>query len=680
MNDRATHEYQIYSNAIRRIHEAFTKNVNDPERQVEELLLIGTHLFGMENASYVEIIDDSIFIRKIVSTKEDKPEAPQKILPYKDSMAEESMKSDEITIFSDLKSEKIPEKYKVYLQNDIRCFIHKPVTVFGQRKGLISWSGSHALKSVLLEDHLRDIILLISNSIGKVIELKTSSESRQQYRKELQKQMEQYLASEELNQMGVWYRDLKTNVVTSSKGALKAAGVDPVTNKSLNLDQALRLVHPDDIKEIVEKRKESYKTGKAYSSEFRIVNNGVEVWVLMKGEPVFDESGEVVAVRGTLQNIDEEKKLKQERDRYKSLLEEFVRSNPVPVAMFDTEMHYIMVSKRWLEDYDVDESIIGKNHYEVVPGVKDDWKKRHQEALRGKRMNKDNDFFQWPDGNISYISWAVGPWYYPDNEIGGIILYAEDVTELKKNELKIAEMANQLSEYSRQLEKSNTELENFASLIGHDLQEPLRKIKAFGDMLKRKNEEIFDDQSRELLDRMVDASGRMQDLVNKLLEDSRRSSGEKRRMVDASFVINNVLDDLELAISESEAKINIGLAANIYGSYQELYRLFQNVISNSLKYREKSRRLIIDVNQEIADDKLKIKVSDNGIGIDVSNNNALFEFFTRGKKDSGVQGYGIGLAACGKIMDSLGGEIRILPRENEGTIVELTFDKFKLKK
>ncbi|WP_175402719.1 PAS domain-containing sensor histidine kinase [Mangrovivirga cuniculi] len=680
MNDWATQEYQIYSNAIRKIHEAFTKYVDNPDKQVEELLSVGIHLFGMENASYVEVIDDSIYIRNIASIKEANGKAPQKVLPYKDSMAEDSMKSDEITIYSDLTLDEVPDKYKIFLENDIRCFIHKPVKVFGQRRGLISWSGSHALKSVLLDDHLKDVILLISNAVGKVIELKISFESRQQYRKELQKQMEQYLASEELNQMGVWYRDLKTNVVTSSSGALKAAGIYKKSNKSMDFDDALKLIHPEDLPELVKKRKESFKTGKAYSSEFRLINNDEIVWLLMKGEPVFDDSGEVVAIRGTIQNIDEEKALKQERDRYKSLLEEFVRSNPVPVAMFDTEMNYIMVSKRWLEDYDVDESIIGKNHYEVVPGIKEGWKKRHLEALKGKKMSKDNDFFQWPDGSISYISWAVGPWYYPDNEIGGIILYAEDVTELKKNELKIAEMATQLSDYSKQLEKSNTDLENFASLIGHDLQEPLRKIKAFGDMLKRNNEETLDDQSKDLLDRMVSASERMQNLVNKLLEDSRRSSGEKRKMVDLSFVISNVLDDLELAINESEAEINVNLSVKVYASYQELYRLFQNIISNSLKYRENSRRLIIDMMQEVVDDKLKIKISDNGIGINVSNNNALFEFFTRGKKDSEVQGYGIGLAACGKIMDNLGGEIRILPHQSEGTAVELEFNEFKIKK
>ncbi|NMM50358.1 ATP-binding protein [Marinigracilibium pacificum] len=679
MKDRQIEKQELYSQAIKRIHIAFTHFFNDPEKQIEELFRVGIDLFNMDNASYVEVVREKIIVRFIYSTMANGlAEVQMKELPYYGSMAEDAWDSDDILVFEDLTLEHIPEKYKVFLKQNIRSFIHIPVWIFGEKRGIISWSSSKKLNSPLLQEHLQDLVYLISNSFEKVLELKISGEIQNQYREELQKQMEQYIVSEQLNKMGVWYRDAKTNRLTTSKGAVKAIGI-PALGDSVSLDEALKFVHPDDALLLESERKESYETGQPYECEFRLTNGEKEVWMLIKGEPVYDEQGELIAVRGTIQNIDEDRKLRQERNQYKALLEEFVRSNPVPVAMFDTEMRYIMVSERWLADYALDISIIGKKHYDVVPGIKEDWKQRHQEALNGKSQNKENDFIQWPDGSFSYISWAVGPWYYPNKEIGGIILYAEDVTNLKEKELKIAAMADQLTRYSQKLEKSNEDLENFASLIGHDLQEPLRKIKAFGDMLKRNLMGKMEGHDLELLERMVNSSERMQDLVNKLLEESKKSTKDNRKNTSVRSVILDVLDDLEIAVKEADAEVEIDLNSSVYATRQELYRLFQNIISNSIKYREDSRKLKIKISDEIVSEETHILIKDNGIGVDKSNNNLLFEFFTRGKEVSGIKGYGIGLAACRDIMVDLNGEIEIFPAENGGTMVKLAFKNDPLK-
>lgn len=223
-----------------------------------------------------------------------------------------------------------------------------------------------------------------------------------------------------------------------------------------------------------------------------------------------------------------------------------------------------------------------------------------------------------------------------------------------------------------ELTRSNRELENFASVSSHDLQEPLRKILAFGGRLETKCGNLLGDQGRDYLNRMLDASVRMQTLIEDLLIFSRVTiQAEQFRPVDLNKVVEEVLSDLEVLIDKEGARIEVGDLPTIDADSTQMRQLLQNLISNALKFHQEET-LIVKIYGIIIDrddstqppsgeshigQNCQIIVKDNGIGFDEKYLDRIFNVFQRlhGRED--YKGTGIGLAVCRKIAERHGGDI-----------------------
>jgi two-component system sensor kinase FixL len=249
--------------------------------------------------------------------------------------------------------------------------------------------------------------------------------------------------------------------------------------------------------------------------------------------------------------------------------------------------------------------------------------------------------------------------------------FVHDITQQKLNEEK-------LRRYAAELERSNMELQDFAYVSSHDLQEPLRKIQAFGDRLLQKEKENLSEQGKDYVDRMLNAANRMQNLINDLLEFSRLTTKSKPFVaVNLDAVVSEVLSDLEITIEKTHAEIIRSPLPTIEAEPTQMRQLFQNLISNAIKFRKENENPVINIYAKHlqkkahltatpGDELTEIYIEDNGIGFDEKYLDRIFNIFQRleGQK---YEGSGIGLAICRKIAIRHGGDITAKSQPGVGT-------------
>jgi PAS domain S-box-containing protein len=262
----------------------------------------------------------------------------------------------------------------------------------------------------------------------------------------------------------------------------------------------------------------------------------------------------------------------------------------------------------------------------------------------------------------------------PINEGGrviGSVLVFKDITERKRVE-------ETLSQRAAELARSNSELEQFAFVASHDLQEPLRKIQAFGDRLKVKCEGIQGPEIADYLTRMQSAAARMRNLIDDLLAFSRviRSS-EPFVEVDLGQITREVLVDLELRIEKSGAKVEVGTLPKLDADPMQMRQLLLNLITNALKFQPPGAAPVVKINARtftaLSGEQLcELSVQDNGIGFDEKYLDRIFAVFQRLHGRSEYEGTGVGLAVCRRIIDRHHGQITARSQPGQGATFMVT--------
>lgn len=258
-------------------------------------------------------------------------------------------------------------------------------------------------------------------------------------------------------------------------------------------------------------------------------------------------------------------------------------------------------------------------------------------------------------------------------------------------EQRVEERTKELLQKSEELERSNQELENFAYVASHDLQEPLRKIQAFADRLKSKYAASLDEKGEDYLERMKAASIRMSQLIQDLLLFSRVSSRDMElRDVDLNELVGELVEGFEETLKERDTIVFHGLPV-VRGDYSQLSRVFTNLLSNAIKYRKPDADLHIEIQTEVLDEEqvkslfevpaadqyFKILIKDNGIGFDMAYAGKIFTMFQRLHGRSSYEGTGIGLAIIKKIAERHLGTVRVhKAEENVGAEFALYLPKY----
>ena len=270
------------------------------------------------------------------------------------------------------------------------------------------------------------------------------------------------------------------------------------------------------------------------------------------------------------------------------------------------------------------------------------------------------------DGSEIPIEISLSHWKEDDQPFFmGVI---RDITERKHAQQK-------LEEKTLQLEKSNRELEQFAYVASHDLQEPLRKIEFFTERAKAKVDKLLDEKSADYMVRTVKSVHRMQSLIDDLLELSKVISiSLDPQPVKLDEVIQEVVESLELKIQKLDATIEIKSSHAILGNYTLLSQLFQNLISNSLKFHREDVPPIITIESTNDGNLCVITVSDNGIGFKNEYAEDIFSPFRRLHSKAEYEGTGIGLAICQKIVEQHGGSISAQGKPEGGALFTIELE------
>ena len=247
-----------------------------------------------------------------------------------------------------------------------------------------------------------------------------------------------------------------------------------------------------------------------------------------------------------------------------------------------------------------------------------------------------------------------------------------EITERKNSEEKIKALNLQLLQNIDKLEAANKDLDRFAFMASHDLQEPLRKIRTFGDRVASKYKDIIDDDGKKYLDRMQNAAHRMQSLIQDILTFSQISVHEKQfTESDLNVILEEVISEMTQSVGENNFQIQAEKLPHLSVNPGLIRPLFHNLISNAIKYRRKDVKPLIRIhsdNSELHDSKYcRIYFEDNGIGFDQKYAEQIFRMFTRLHQRNEVEGTGIGLALCKKIVEEHNGFISARSKENEGS-------------
>ena len=287
------------------------------------------------------------------------------------------------------------------------------------------------------------------------------------------------------------------------------------------------------------------------------------------------------------------------------------------------------------------------------------------------------------DGSYCWHLVRVSP--KKDND-GAVLIWVGTVTDIHQQKManemleqRVRERTKELQLINDELESSNMELQQFASVASHDLKEPLRKIHMFSNLIKEKYFSEAESGAINYIDRIINSSARMTTLVNDLLSFSRLSVNQLFRPTNLDQLLMDILADLELVIQEKNAVINVSELPEIEAVPGQMRQVFQNVLSNALKFSKKDTPPVINVQAETIAEKsiespasedgnyCRITISDNGIGFDEQYRDKIFTIFQRLHTREKYEGTGIGLAITKKIVDKHGGIITATSAENVGS-------------
>jgi PAS domain S-box-containing protein len=376
-----------------------------------------------------------------------------------------------------------------------------------------------------------------------------------------------------------------------------------------------------------------------------------------------------VCIMAVYQDITERKLIEQERKMRYQEMQTFFDALPISFIYMDINHKLIRINKNVQDAFD--EPLEGKYLTDIFPEF-EEHKYLHTDVIKsGIPIINSIEQFRLYEKNFWQKVSRI-PVKDENGMVKGLMVFSTDITAIKDAEANVVLKNAELEHYIQ----TNLQLESFAYIASHDLKEPLRMIYSFTQLLHRKLKTHFDKDAEEYMGFVLDGTQRMQNLLDDLLEYS--TIGRKEiglEIVNLNDTVYNVIQNLQLMIEEKKAQIDIAVLPNLKVSPIQMIQLFQNLISNALKFVAAPKTPRINIKVEEKNDEFVFSISDNGIGIESEYSDKIFLVFKRLHGKTEYKGTGIGLATCKKIIDNHGGKIWLDSEVGVGTTFYFSIKK-----
>jgi two-component system CheB/CheR fusion protein len=492
----------------------------------------------------------------------------------------------------------------------------------------------------------------------------------------------------------IWDWDLVNNSIWWSDSFYRRFGFDPEDENILNSNFWLSRLHPDDRQNINASLQEAINTGaKVWVGRFRFQKaDGTYALIMNRGSVLSDAEETPYRIVGAMMDVTESERsaalLQQKNEELQKAIQEFqFVTDFMPQMVWSTKPdgYHDFYNKGWYDYTGLTYEETKDKGWSLVLHPDDyvrTWKVWKESLETGKPYDVEYRFRRY-DGQYR---WFLGRALPLRDEKGKIVKWFGTCTDIHDQktvsdilEQKVQERTAELQRMNQELEVSNTELLQFASVASHDLKEPLRKIHMFGNMIRDRYLGEKDEAAKEYMNRIIVSSARMTRLINDLLNFTRLSVNSEMELTDLNTVVEEVLSDLEVAIEEKSAVIEVGALPKIETIPGQIRQVLQNIISNALKFSKKEEKPVVKIQSEIVEslevnsrpaqegDYCRITISDNGIGFDNQYADKIFTIFQRLHPREKFDGTGIGLAITRKIIERHNGLIAADSKEGEGT-------------
>lgn len=485
----------------------------------------------------------------------------------------------------------------------------------------------------------------------------------------------------------IWDWDLGKNRMWWSDAFYSAFEYDSNDKGILNSAFKLEKIHPADRKRVTDSIYKHINSGNAqWSAEYRFAkSDGTYASILDRASILHDEQGMPYRMLGSMLDVTELRRAEAEVASNIEQRKFLAEAMPLIVWTATPDGNLNFLNKEF-EKYSGLSNETGLQHgwdkiihTDDQPELNLEWNRALQHgtgfSIESRLRRYDGEF-----------CWHIVKASPKKNNDGSIMMWVGTFTDIHDqriaNEMlehRVKERTRELQQINEELESSNIELQQFASVASHDLKEPLRKIHMFSNLIRDKYSNGIDQGAVNYVERIINSSARMTTLVNDLLSFSRLSVNHLFKSTDLNLLLKDILTDLELVIQEKNAVINIGKLQEIEAVPGQMRQVFQNLLSNALKFSRKDVPPVINVKSEVVAAKsfdspltengsyARITISDNGIGFDEQYRDKIFTIFQRLHTKEKYEGTGIGLAITKKIVDKHNGLITASSVEGEGS-------------
>jgi len=425
-----------------------------------------------------------------------------------------------------------------------------------------------------------------------------------------------------------------------------------------NPQSFLEAIHPEDRERVIANLQQNIKT--EFDIEYRIIwQDGTVRWIWDRSVPIYNQVGEVYRRAGIAQDISDRKQAEQ-KIRFQSRLLDAVEQAVIATDLEGNIIywnHYAEVLYGWSAA-----EVMGRLVVDVVPAAST----KEQAAKLMSRLQVGESWsgeflVQRRDGTTFPAMVFDSPIYNEQGSLIGIVGVSVDITERKRAE--------------EELQRSNAELQQFAYVASHDLQEPLRMVSSYTQLLAECYQGQLDAQADKFIAFATEGATRMQQLLEDLLDYSRVSRRPQPfEPINCTTILKDVLTDLAVTMQESSAVVTANSLPTVLGDRTQLRQVLQNLISNAIKFRREEPP-VVHISAEPQEDFWLFTVRDNGIGIDPQFAERIFVLFQRLHSRQEYPGTGIGLAICKKIVERHAGRIWVESHLGEGSTFYFTLPR-----